>query len=210
MSAEQNDSMLIEHQGRQPRVHPDAYVAPSAVLSGDVRVGPHARVLFGAVITDDGGRVEVGERCVVMEQAVLRGTQRHPARLGRNVLVGPHAYVSGAVLEDEVFVATGAMVFNGARMGTASSVALGGAVHIGCQVAPDTRIPIGWVAVGNPARILPPDQVHEIRRGLEEQGGFFPYVFGTDPAWDPAETMRMAVGRYSHRLASHRDDRIIG
>ena len=201
--------MLIEHAGRQPTVHADAYVAPTAVLSGDVKVGPHARILFGAVLSDDGGSVEVGARCVVMEQAVLRGTRHHPVRLGRNVLIGPHAYVSGAVLEDEVFVATGAMVFNGARMGHASSVALGGAIHIGCQVGPETRIPIGWVAVGEPARILPPDHVEDIRRALEEQGGFFPYVFGTDPSLDRTEAMRTALGRYSHGLASHRQDRII-
>jgi carbonic anhydrase/acetyltransferase-like protein (isoleucine patch superfamily) len=202
--------MLIEHAGRQPRVHTDAYVAPTAVLSGDVTVGPHARILFGAVLSDDGGSVEVGERCVVMEHAVVRGTRRHPVRLGRNVLIGPHAYVSGAVLDDEVFVATGAMVFNGARMEHASSVALGGAVHIGCRVPPETRIPIGWVAVGEPARVLPPDEVDEIRRGLDEQGGFFHYVFATDPSLSRAETMRTALGRYSHALASHRDDRIIG
>jgi carbonic anhydrase/acetyltransferase-like protein (isoleucine patch superfamily) len=202
--------MLIEHDGRQPTVDVDAYVAPTAILSGDVKVGPDARVLFGAVISDDGGSVELGERCVVMEHAVVRGTRRHPVRLGRNVLIGPHAYVSGAVLEDEVFVATGAMVFNGARMGRASSIALGGAVHIGCQVEPETRIPIGWVAVGDPARILPPNEVDDIRQGLTEHGGFFPYVFGTDPALNRTETMRAALGRYSHALGSHRQDRIIG
>ena len=64
-----------------------------------------------------------------------------------------HAYVSGATVADEVFLATGSMVFNGARMGQASSVALGGAVHIGCQVAAGTRVPIGWVAVGDPAEL---------------------------------------------------------
>jgi carbonic anhydrase/acetyltransferase-like protein (isoleucine patch superfamily) len=207
--ADQNGSMLIEHAGNQPLVHAEAYVAPTAVLSGDVKVGPHVRVLFGAVLSDDGGSVEIGERCVVMEHAVLRGTPRHPVRLGRNVLIGPHAYVSGAVLEDDVFVATGGMVFNGARMEHASSVALGGAVHIGCRVPPETRIPIGWVAVGEPARILPPDEVDEIRRGLDDQGGFFHFVFGTDPSLDRTETMRIALDRYSRGLASHRDDRII-
>jgi carbonic anhydrase/acetyltransferase-like protein (isoleucine patch superfamily) len=202
--------MLIEHAGRQPTVHADAYVAPTAVLSGDVKVGPHARILFGAVLSDDGGSVEVGERCVVMEHAVLRGIRRDPVRLGRNVLIGPHAYVSGAVLEDEVFVATGSMVFNGARLEHASSVALGGAVHTGCQVPAKTRIPIGWVAVGQPARVLSPDQVDEIRHGLDEHGGFFPFVFGTDPSLNRADTMRDALFRYSEGLANHRDDRIIG
>jgi carbonic anhydrase/acetyltransferase-like protein (isoleucine patch superfamily) len=46
--------VLIEHEGRRPDVHPSAWVAPTAVVSGDVRLGPGCRVLFGAVITDDG------------------------------------------------------------------------------------------------------------------------------------------------------------
>ena len=57
------------------------------------------------------------------------------------------------------------MVFNGAQMGRASSVALGGAVHIGCVVPPQTRIPIGWVAVGDPARLYPPGEARPRTRG---------------------------------------------
>jgi hypothetical protein len=108
---------------------------------------------------------------------------------------------------DEVFIATGAMVFNGALMGQASSVALGGAVHIGCVVPPQTRIPIGWVAVGDPARLFPPDQADDIRAGLEEAGGFLPFVFGTDPAAGRSEQMRTAMGRYASFLSrSHHGD----
>jgi gamma-carbonic anhydrase len=69
--------MLIEHRGKRPRVHPTAYVAPTAVLCGDVRIGPDARVLFGAVVTAEDGRVEIGARCVVMEHALVRGRDGH-------------------------------------------------------------------------------------------------------------------------------------
>jgi carbonic anhydrase/acetyltransferase-like protein (isoleucine patch superfamily) len=54
--------MLIEHEGRRPKVNPSAYVAPTAVLSGDVRVGPGCQVLFGAVLTDDGVRSSSASR----------------------------------------------------------------------------------------------------------------------------------------------------
>ena len=94
---------------------------------------------------------------------MLRATPRHPLTIGDHVLAGPHCYLTGCAIGAEVFIATGAMVFNGARMGRASSVALGGAVHIGCVVPPQTRIPIGWVAVGDPARLYPPGQAEEIR-----------------------------------------------
>lgn len=192
-----------------PWVHPAAYVAPTAVLSGEVHVGSGTCVLHGAVLTADGGPVEVGANCVIMEHAVLRGTRRHPLVVGDHVLAGPHSYLTGCQIGDEVFIATGAMVFNGARMGRASSVALGGAVHIGCVVPPATRIPIGWVAVGDPGRLYPPDQAEEIRAGLDEAGGFLPQVFGTNPADDRGQQMRTALARYTRALARHQDDEII-
>jgi len=124
--------MEIKHREMAPSVHPDADVASTAVLSGQVSVGAGSCVLHGAVLTADGGPVEVGANSVIMEHAVLRGTPRHRLVVGNHVLAGPNSYLTGCQVDDEVFIATGAMVFNGARMGRASSVALGGAVHIGC------------------------------------------------------------------------------
>jgi acetyltransferase-like isoleucine patch superfamily enzyme len=86
--------MLVEHRGARPAVDPSAYVAPTAVLCGDVHVGPDARILFGAVVTAEDGRIEIGARCVVMENALLRARAAHPVRLGDDVLVGPHAHLS--------------------------------------------------------------------------------------------------------------------
>lgn len=199
--------MEIRHRESTPSVDPDAYVAPTAVLSGQVRVGPGSCVLHGAVLSADGGPVDIGTNCVIMEHAVLRGTPRHPLTIGDHVLAGPHSYLTGCTVGDEVFIATGAMVFNGAQMGQASSVALGGAVHIGCVVPPQTRIPVGWVAVGDPARLYSPDQARDIRAGLEEAGGFLPFVFGIDPAADRSQQMRTAMRRYARFLSrSHNGD----
>jgi carbonic anhydrase/acetyltransferase-like protein (isoleucine patch superfamily) len=202
--------MEIRHLDGTPSIDPEAYVAPTAVLSGQVRVGPGSCVLHGAVLSADGGPVEIGANCVIMEHAVLRGTPRHPLTIGDHVLAGPHCYLTGCTVGDEVFIATGAMVFNGAQMGRASSVALGGAVHIGCVVPPQTRIPIGWVAVGDPARLYPPGEADNIRAGLEEAGGFLPLVFGTDPAAGRGQQMRTAMRRYAGFLSrSHHGDESI-
>jgi carbonic anhydrase/acetyltransferase-like protein (isoleucine patch superfamily) len=199
--------MEIRHRDSVPSVDPEAYVAPTAVLSGQVRVGPGSCVLHGAVLSADGGPVDIGANCVIMEHAVLRGTPRHPLTIGDHVLAGPHSYLTGCAVGDEVFIATGAMVFNGAQIGRASSVALGGAVHIGCVVPPQTRIPIGWVAVGDPAHLYPPGEADSIRAGLEEAGGFLPFVFGTDIAADRGQQMRSAMHRYAGFLArSHTSD----
>src|SRR3954467_2098999 len=153
-------SMLIEHRGAAPTVDPSAYVAPNAVLCGDVHVGAGARILFGAVLTAEDGRVDVGERTVVMENALVRGRRRTPARLGNDVLVGPHAHVNGALVEDGAFLATGAAVFPGATVGAASEVRIRAVVHVNSQLAPGTTVPIGWIAAGDPAQLFSPD-LHE-------------------------------------------------
>ncbi len=200
--------MLLEHQGRAPVVDPEAYVAPTATLCGDVRVGPGCRVLFGAVLTAEGGPVELAEGCVVMENAVLRGTRRDPLRLGRHVLVGPGAYLTGATVEDDVFLATGSRVFNGARIGTRAEVRINGVVHLRTVVPADATVPIGWVAVGDPARILPPeahDEIWAVQRELDFPG----YVFGLDRPADGETIMPEISRRYGRMLSRHRDDRAL-
>jgi hypothetical protein len=111
----------------------------------------------------------------------------------------------------ELFIATGARVFNGAQMGRASSVALGGTVHIGCVVPPMARIPIGWVAVGEPARMYPPGDAEAIRADIAEvSGGFLPFVFGIDEVADRRDQMQSALQRYTTAIArQHHQDEVI-
>jgi carbonic anhydrase/acetyltransferase-like protein (isoleucine patch superfamily) len=187
-------------------VHPDAYVAASAILAGEVSIGAGSCALSGAILTADGGPIVVGSNCVIMEHAVIRGTRRHPATVGDHVLIRPHAYLSGANVADEVFIATGAMIFNGARLERASSVALGGALHIGARLTSEQRLPIGWVAVGDPARMHNATAVDEIRAGLTEQGGFLPYVFGVPDTGQRGPMMRAAQQRYTAALPAASDN----
>jgi carbonic anhydrase/acetyltransferase-like protein (isoleucine patch superfamily) len=200
--------MLIDHEGCSPTVHPTAYVAPTATLSGDVRVGAGCRVLFGAVLTAEGGPVELGEGCIVMENAVLRGTRRDPLSLGRQVLVGPTSYLTGCSVEDEVFLATGSRVFNGARIGTRSEVRINGIVHLRTVLPADSMVPIGWVAVGDPARILPP-QDHEAIWAVQKELDFPGYVFGLDRPADGESLMPGISKRFGQALGRHRNDRQI-
>jgi carbonic anhydrase/acetyltransferase-like protein (isoleucine patch superfamily) len=79
-------------------------------------------VLFGAIVTAEDGSVEIGARCVNMENALLRGRAAHPVSLGDDVLVGPHAHVNGAEVGEGCFLATGCSLFPGSRLG-ASAIA---------------------------------------------------------------------------------------
>ena len=85
----------IKNRDVTPSVRPDAYVAVTAVLSGQVSVGAGSCVGHGAVLTADGGPADLGANCVIMDNAVLRGTPRHPLVLGDHVLAGPDSYLTG-------------------------------------------------------------------------------------------------------------------
>lgn len=194
--------MLITHNKRSPRIHQTAYVAPNAVVCGDVVIGAGCRILFGAQVIAEGGSIEIGTECIIMENAVLRSNTRHSLRIGNNCLVGPNAHLVGCTLEDEVFVATGASAFHGASLGRGCELRINAVVHIKTQIAPGETVPIGWVAVGNPASILPAhehEKIWEIQRPLN-----FPLtVYGLDRA--EADMVKITRG-LSERLGSHADD----
>jgi len=200
--------MLIEHLGKRPVIDPSARIAPTAVICGDVTVGPETSVGFGAVLTAESGPIVVGRACVIMENAVVRGSERHPTTIGDHVLVGPCAYLSGCTVHDCAFLATGTRVFNGAIIGARAEVRINGTVHLLTQLPEDATVPIGWVAVGAPARILPPEAHDEIWEA-QEPLNFPKEVFGGDRP-QPGETrMPEMMARYCRALARHRDDRVL-
>ena len=201
----------IRHLGRSPWVHPDAYVAPTAVLSGQVSIGAGSCIMHGAVLAAEGGPVQVGAGCVIMENAVLRGTVPHPLRIGDRVLAGPHTQLTGATITDEVFIAAGAMALNGAHLGRAATVELGAVVHVGAIVAPHARIPAGWVAVGDPAQICPPGEAETIRAALVKTGwSFLHYMLGADDTGGHRDQFQAALARYTAAMARHhRQDQVL-
>jgi carbonic anhydrase/acetyltransferase-like protein (isoleucine patch superfamily) len=198
--------MLYEHQGLAPTVHPDAVVAPSAVISGDVELAEGVQVLHGAVITAEGGRVRIGASTIVMENAVIRGVTGNEVVIGDHCLVGPHAYVSGATIEPEVFLATGSRVFNGAVIGRGSEVRIDAIVHLRTELPAGTTVPIGWVAVGAPPLIAPPER-HDDLEARQRELDFPEYVFGLDR--DTPDLMVQLTERYGARLGRHSDDRAV-
>jgi carbonic anhydrase/acetyltransferase-like protein (isoleucine patch superfamily) len=198
--------MLITHDGHSPRVDPEAWVAPNAVLCGDVEVGAGSRILFGAQLIAEGGAIRIGSECIVMENAVLRSTQRHSLSIGNNCLVGPNAHLVGCTIADEVFIATGASVFHAARIGKGCEVRINAVVHLRTELEPGDMVPIGWVAVGTPAQILPPDR-HDAIWQVQAPLNFPLTVYGLERS--QASMVGITRG-LSQSLASHRDDDVQG
>jgi carbonic anhydrase/acetyltransferase-like protein (isoleucine patch superfamily) len=137
-----------------------------------------------------------------MENAVLRSNARHSLNVGNNCLIGPNAHVVGCTIEDEVFVATGAAIFHSARLGKGCEVRINGVVHLLTHVPAGATVPIGWVAVGNPARILPAgehDKIWEVQQPLN-----FPLaVYGFERS--EADMVKI-TRRLSQALQSHAGD----
>lgn len=201
--------MILEHGGKTPDIDPSARIAPNATICGDVTIGANSSIGFGAILTAESGPIVIGDNCVVMDTAVLRGVKSSPLSLGDNVLVGPRAHLASCTVEDNCFIATGASIFNQARIGTNSEVRINGIVHLRTVLQPGTTVPIGWIAVGDPAEIFPPDR-HDAIWAIQKDLNFPKHVFGLDRPAPGDSMMPTVMPRYAKALARHRDDREAG
>lgn len=191
--------MLLEHEGKRPRIDPSARVAPNATICGDVAIGPHCSVGFGAVLSAESGAIAIGANCVIMDTAVLRGVRNAPLRVGDNVLIGPRACLTGCVIEDEVFLATGCTIFNGARVGRGAEVRINGIVHLRTVLPAGATVPVNWIAAGDPAVILPPE-AHEQIWAVQKQLDFPKFVFGLERPPEGHSIMPELMLRYASAL----------
>jgi carbonic anhydrase/acetyltransferase-like protein (isoleucine patch superfamily) len=130
-----------------PRIAADAYVAPTAVLIGEVVIEAGASVWFGAVLRADNSRISVGEGSCVQDNAVIHCATDLPTEIGADVTVGHLAMLEGCVIEDGALVGMGAIVLQRARIGSGAMVAAGAVVREGQD------IPAGVLAAGAPAEV---------------------------------------------------------
>ncbi|GLW74805.1 hypothetical protein Kpho02_71020 [Kitasatospora phosalacinea] len=204
-----SQGVRIEHRGAAPQVHPTAYVAPTATLVGDVRIGPRARVMYGAVLDAEGARIEVGEAAVVCENAVLRASAvaaEQPVLVGDHAFVGPHATLLGCTVERACYLATSASVLQEAVVGTGSVVAVAALVHARTVLPPEFFVPPYTTALGEPVRLLAPGDP-ELPQAIGRLG-FAGTAFGVDASWTDrvARHERIAEIR-SAEFGAHLDDR---
>ena len=133
----------------RPRIHPDAYVHPQAVLIGEVRLGAGSSVWPGAIIRADNGPIVIGARTSIQDGAVIHTQLWKHTRIGDDCVIGHLVHLEGCVLEDLVLVGSGAVVLEGVICRSASLVGAG------AVVPPGTEVPAGAMALGVPARIRP-------------------------------------------------------
>ncbi|MFN8177359.1 MAG: gamma carbonic anhydrase family protein [bacterium] len=136
---------LVTVRGWTPVVHPTAWIAPSATLIGQVVVGAHANVWFGAVLRGDQNAIRIGERASVQDNAVIHCNEENATIVGANVTVGHGVAMEGCVIEDWAMIGMNACVLDGSRVGEGALVAAGGVVK------ERDRIPPWTLATGVPA-----------------------------------------------------------
>src|SRR5918912_3901449 len=107
---------LVELDGVRPTIGRDVWLAPTAVLIGDVRVGDRASVWFGAVLRGDLSRIEVGEETSIQDNAVLHCAIDLPTVVGSRVTIGHGALLEGCTVEDGAVVGMGSIVLQRARL----------------------------------------------------------------------------------------------
>ena len=141
---------LFSFEGKSPRVHPSAIIAPTAVLIGDVTVEENASVWYNAMLRADFGPIVVGRGANVQDCAVVHVTPVHRVVIGAGATIGHTCVVHGATLGAEALVGNGATVLDGAHVGAGAMIAAG------ALVTPGTEIPDGMLALGAPAKVKGP------------------------------------------------------
>jgi carbonic anhydrase/acetyltransferase-like protein (isoleucine patch superfamily) len=163
---------LVELGGVRPTIGDDVWLAPTAVLVGDVRVGDRASIWFGAVLRGDSSTITIGAGTSVQDNAVVHCAHELPTVVGENVIVGHGALLEGCVVEDGAIVGMGAIVLQRARLGAGSVLAAGAVLSERREVGP------GMLAAGVPAAEKKP-------------------LSGSAQVW--AETAAEEYQRYRHR-----------
>ena len=143
-------SRNVSFEGKHPRVHPSAFIAPTAVVVGDVTIEERASVWYNAVVRADFQPIVIRRGANVQDCAVVHVNGAQGVEVGPGATIGHNCTIHAARLGDEALVGNGSTVLDGARIGTRAMVA-GGA-----HVTPETEVPEGMLAMGTPAKVKGP------------------------------------------------------
>ncbi|MEQ6900917.1 gamma carbonic anhydrase family protein [Nocardioides sp. YIM 152588] len=169
----------FEFEGKRPQVHPEAFVAPTATLIGDVRVERGASVWYGAVLRADICTILVREGANVQDNSVIHGAPDAVVEIGPGATVAHLCVVHGSTLGAQALLGNSSTILDDARLGSGSMVAAGS------LVSPGTDLPDGVLAAGTPA---------QVKRPIEGTGAQF-WVEANPPYYaELAQRHRAGVG----------------
>ena len=142
------EKQLDTFLGKRPRLGKGVYLAKTAVVLGDVKIGDYSSVWYNAVLRGDINRIVVGHHSNIQDNAVLHLADEFPCLLGNYVTVGHSAIVHACKVGDEVLVGMGAVILDGAVIGKQSLIGAKALVKQGMRIAP------GSLVLGAPAKVV--------------------------------------------------------
>lgn len=160
----------LPYKSTSPTIHPTAYIAPTAVLIGDVTIHEHASVWFGCVLRGDVSPITIGPRTNIQDNTVIHGEDGCPTTIGSDVTVGHTAIIHAATVADRVLVGMGSVLL--------SRCSIGHDTIIGARalVTEEVAIPSGVLALGIPARVKRPLTPEEQTSILESSKHYLEYA----------------------------------
>jgi carbonic anhydrase/acetyltransferase-like protein (isoleucine patch superfamily) len=158
--------IILTFEDRVPEPDQASWIAPGAIVVGDVRIGANASVWYGAVVRADEERIEIGARSNVQDNCVIHADPGFPAIIGADVTIGHNATIHGAVIGDGVLIGMGSVLLNGCTIGAGSIIGAGSVVPENFVVPPRSLV------LGLPARIKRELTDDEVARNLESARGY--------------------------------------
>ena len=150
---------------KTPDIHPSAFVAPGAVVRGEVHLAENSSVFYNAVLRGDRAPISIGEGTNIQDNCVVHVEYDLPVTVGKNVTVGHGAILHGCTIGNETLIGMGAIVLNGAQIGKSCLIGAG------ALVTQNAVIPDGCMAVGSPARVkrpLTPEEMDGLRQSAAD------------------------------------------
>ncbi|MFE3329722.1 gamma carbonic anhydrase family protein [Streptomyces sp. NPDC059176] len=145
--AERERALVSGVGGKEPRIAPGAFTAPTSVVIGDVTMAAGSSVWYHAVLRADCGPIVLGADTNIQDNCTVHVDPGFPVTVGERVSVGHNAVLHGCTVEDDVLVGMGATVLNGAHIGAGSLIAAQALVPQGM------RVPPGSLVAGVPAKV---------------------------------------------------------
>lgn len=163
--------MVVSFRGKTPALGANVYIAPGAVVIGDVEIGPEASVWFNAVVRGDVERIRIGAGTNVQDNATIHVTHdRWPTIVGAGVTVAHGAVIHGCIIGDHALIGIGAVILDGAEVGAECLIGAG------ALVVPGTKIPPGSCALGSPAKVIRPLRAEEVARLHDSASNYVRYA----------------------------------
>lgn len=167
---DRTDVTIVAINGKTPRIHPSAFIAPGCRIIGDVEIGPDASVWYNCVLRADVNRIVIGARTNIQDGTVIhcdspepKHPDGFPTLIGDDVLIGHMAMIHGCVLEDRAFVGLSTTVMNACVIESDAMLAAG------ALLSPGKRIPSRQLWAGSPAkymRDLPEPAIADMQKGV--------------------------------------------